>query len=201
MTERTTRTRYSLRPKPLDPITQEPIVCPFQLRTHSAAQIYDAASLARTILAGSGPPRDPITQLPIPPSELQRLDTALQMRGICLPPVAPLHQRKPLQLSDSQCLVEVLEVRIAEILGDMFAVLEDVQAAHSYLQVYVSIMMVSLPEVQQHLRRIAHHDREQGEHLRHSLVERLRGPPNRRTFDPTERVLGFALEGLRTLAL
>ena len=201
MAERTTRTRYRLRPMPLDPITQEPITCPFKLRMHSATETYDAASLAKTILAMSGPPRDPITQLPIPPSELQRLDAELQVRGIALPSVALLHQRKELKLSADQCLVEVLELRIAEILADMFAVLEDVHAAHSYLQVYVSIMMVSVPEVLQHLRSIAGYDKEQGEHLRHSLMQRLRGPPNCPTVDPTERVLGFALEALRTLDL
>ena len=91
---RATRTRYSLRPVPLDPITREPIVRAFKLRTHTAAQTYDAVSLVRTILAMSGPPRDPITQILIPPSELQRLDAELAVSGTLLPSVAQLHRRQ-----------------------------------------------------------------------------------------------------------
>ena len=98
-------------------------------------------------------------------------------------------------------MVEVLELRIADNLASIFAVLEDVLAAEAYIQVYFSIMMVCIPDVVQHLRSIAQHDLEQARHLRQSIVERLRGPPNRPTVDPTERVLGFALGALRELVL
>ncbi len=199
--ERSTRTRYNLRPTAVDPITQEPIARAFKLRMHTAAHTYDAASLARTILAMTGPPRDPITQLPIPQSELQRLDAELAVDGICLPPVAGLHTRKPATLSADQCMVEVLELRIADNVTAIFTILEDAHAAEAYIQVYFSIMMVCIPDVVQHLRSIAHHDIDHAKHLRQSILERLHGPPNRRTFDPTDRVLGFALATLRELAL
>ena len=199
--ERSTRTRYNLRPAALDPITQEPIVRPFKLRMHAATQKYDAASLARAILATNGSPRDPITQLPIPRSELQRLDTELAADGICLPSVAALHNRKPATLSPTQCMVEVLELRIADNLTAIFTILEDAHAAEAYIQVYFSIMMVCIPDVVQHLRSIAQHDVDHARHLCQSIVERLQGPPNCRTFDPTDRVLGFALTTLRELHL
>ena len=201
MAERSRRTRYNLRPTALDPITQEPISCAFKLRMHAAAHTYDAASLAHTILAMDGAPRDPITQLPIPLTELQRLDAELAASGIRLPPVAQQHKRPPRTLSADQCMVEVLELSIADRLAAIFTILEDAHAAEAYIQVYFSIMLVCIPDIAQHLRDIAQHDLEQAQHLQHSILQRLQGPPNCPTHDPTGRVLGFAMSTLRQLQL
>ena len=201
MTERSQRTRYNLRPTVIDPITQQPIRCAFKLRTHSAAQTYDAASLAHAILSMDGPPRDPITQIPIPLSELQRLDAELAVAGLQIPSVARIFARKPRTLSPDQCMVEVLELRIADNLTAIFTILEDVHAVDAYIQVYFSIMLVCIPDVVQHLRSIAAHDLEHAKHLQHSILQRLQGPPNCPTYDPTGRVLGFALSTLRELVL
>lgn len=158
---------------------------------------YDAVSLAKTILASQGPPCDPLTRVPLCERDLERLNTVLLQNGHAALDVRALLQRpQRTQLSTEQCVVELMEMRTAEVMESIFQQFElftGINADEAYYHLYFTIMMHALPEMLRYLRHIADYDVDHAKHLVHSLVQRLRGPPNHPTLDPTHRILKPAI--------
>ena len=202
---RSDRTRYSLRNLPTDPITNVSITAParFQLRLAPHSPSYDSVSLAKTILASPGPPRDPITQIPIPKNELERLDAAVQRAGQHLPSVARLLRRAQHPAPSSvQCLLDLMDMRIGEVLSAIFSNFDQFHHCPantaSYYQLYFMVMMVQLPEIIRCLQQMHQYDIAYTRHIGRTVIDRLRGPPNCPTIDPSDSVLEPALQHLET---
>ena len=205
MTIRSEKTRYNLRNIPTDPITAAPIVprTRFQLRLGPVTHSYDAISLVKTIAASPGPPRDPITQIPIPKHELQRLDSVVQAAGQRLPPVSALARRAQHRPPDpTQCMIDLMEMRISDTVHAIFTNLDlytadyAPEAEDAYYHLYLVIIMVGVPDITKYLAEVAKYDKEHARHLSTTVQQQLRGPPNRPVVDPTRRVLRQALEVL-----
>ena len=202
---RSTRTRYNLRNIPSDPITQLPIHARtrFRLCLGPISHIYDAISLVKTIVASSGIPRDPISQIPIPRNELERLDGVVQAAGHRLPSVCGLLTRKQHPRPTSiQCIVDLMDMRIGETLHTIFSNLDLYSKEHDsndiYYHLYFIIIMVGVPDIINYLNEIYKFDFEHARHLSNTVQERLRGPPNHPTFDPTGKLLDAAIRTLNT---
>ena len=202
MTNRSERTSYNLRNIPTDPITNV-IIQPrthFQLRLGPVTHIYDAISLARTIIASPGPPRDPISQIPIPLHELERLDGVVQTAGQRLPAVSRLFRRQQHKPSDpSQCMIELMEMRISDTIQaifsnlDLYAGEQHADCTDAYYHLYLIVVMVAIPDIIKYLTEIQKYDKEHAVHLSTTVQQQLRGPPNRPIIDPTKRVLKMGL--------
>ena len=200
---RSTRTPYTLRNIPTDPITQQPIHARthFRLRLGPISQIYNAISLAKTIIASTGVPRDPISQIPIPPNELERLDSVVRAAGHRLPSVRALLTRQQHPRPTSvQCIVELMDMRIGETVNTIFSNLDLYSAEHhahdTYYHLYFIIIMVGVPDIINYLNEIHKFDPEHARHLSNTVQERLRGPPNHPTFDPTGKLVDAAIHTL-----
>lgn len=205
MNQRSKRTPYNLRNIPTDPITDAPIVprTRFQLRLGPVAHSYDAISLAKTIAASPGAPRDPVTQILIPKHELQRLDSVVQAAGQRLPPVSQLVRRAQHRPPDpTQCMIDLMEMRISDTVHAIFSNLDLYAADHApgaedaYYHLYLVIIMVAVPDILKYLEEVAKYDKDHARHLSTTVQQQLRGPPNKPVVDPTRRVLRQALDTL-----
>lgn len=201
---RSTRTPYNLRNTLSDPITQQPISARthFRLRLGPISQTYNAISLAKTIIASTGIPRDPISQIPIPQHELERLDSVVRAAGHRLPSVRALLTRQQHPRPTSvQCIVDLMDMRIGETLHTIFSNLdlysEQNNADDAYYHLYFIIIMVGVPDIINYLNEIHKFDPEHARHLSNTVQERLRGPPNHPTFDPTGKLVDAAIHALR----
>ena len=201
---RSEKTRYNLRNIPTDPITAAPILprTRFMLRLGPVAHSYDAISLVKTIVASPGAPRDPITQILIPKHELERLDSVVQAAGQQLPPVSALMMRTRHKKPDpTQCMIELMEMRISDTIHaifnnlDLYAV-EHTASEDAYYHLYLVIIMVAIPDIIKYLDEIHKYDPEHARHLSTTIQEQLRGPPNRPVVDPTNRVLKLGIGAL-----
>ena len=200
--KRSERTRYKLRNIPTDPITAAPIRprTHFQLRLGPVSHSYDAISLARTIIASPGPPRDPLSQIPIPLRELERLDHMVQTAGQRLPAVSRLLRRQQHKQSDpSQCMIELMELRISDTVQaiftnlDLYTVDNEETQTDAYYHLYLIVVMVAIPDIMKYLSEIQKYDTEHALHLSTTVQQQLRGPPPRPLVDPTKRVLKLGL--------
>ena len=173
----------------------------FHLRLGPIAQTYDAISLAKTIIASTGIPRDPISQIPIPENELERLDNMVRAAGHRLPCVRGLLTRQQHPRPTSvQCIVDLMDMRIGDTLHTIFSNLDLYSAEHNsydaHYHLYFIIIMVGVPDIINYLNEIYKFDPEHARHLSNTVQERLRGPPNHPTFDPTGKLVDAAIHTL-----